>query len=446
MFKTINFFLKKKNLSVLILYLLIFFLFLIFIYLSSPKFFNISKELLEKNLKTNHNINLSSSTNLKYQIFPTQRIIASDVNLNSEDDILKVENSEISFVLKFNKILDFKNLNYKKLIISKGNLTFDLKNSTNVINFLKKNNKKIIFEKNQLYLTQENEDLIVINNSRIQLNSDNLKKELVLNGLFLDNKINLFLTNLSDKKNNLILKIPSLDINANVVFEKNNPTNVYDGTINIQILNNLLFFKFFKDKSFNIEQGYIRNDLINSSIYGDIILKPNFFINLTLEPNYLKIKKIFNLTNMSFFKEDYLNNIEMLKKINGSVSIKQILNGEIIFENNQIILKNFYNEADNNYIINAQINEYGKKGKIRFQLTKKLNNKDNVTNNIEIIGYLIPFESKIIFNQISLDNVEYSIDQVEELETKFNKEVIEKSLDNLFEKAKLDNFFKSIMN
>ena len=446
MFKTINFFLKKKNLSVLKLYLLIFFLFLIFIYLSSPKFFNISKELLEKNLKTNHNINLSSSTNLKYQIFPTPRIIASDVNLNSEDDILQVENSEISFVLKFNKILDFKNLNYKKLIISKGNLTFDLKKSTNVINFLKKNNKKIIFEKNQLYLTQENEDLIVINNSRIQLNSDNLKKELVLNGLFLDNKINLSLTNLSDKKNNLILKIPSLDINANVVFEKNNQTNVYDGTINIQVLNNLLFFKFFKDKSFNIEQGYIRNDLINSSILGDIILKPNFFINLTLEPNYLKIKKIFNLTNMSFFKEDYLNNIEMLKKINGSVSIKQILNGEIIFENNQIILKNFYNEADNNYIINAQINEYGKKGKIRFQLTKKLNNKDNATNNIEIIGYLIPFESKIIFNQISLDNVEYSIDQVEELETKFNKEVIEKSLDNLFEKAKLDNFFKSLIN
>jgi predicted PurR-regulated permease PerM len=58
MFKTINFFFKKKNLSVLILYLLIFFLFLIFIYLSSPKFFNISKELLENNLKTNHNINL----------------------------------------------------------------------------------------------------------------------------------------------------------------------------------------------------------------------------------------------------------------------------------------------------------------------------------------------------------------------------------------------------
>ena len=446
MFKTINFFLKKKNLSVLILYLLIFFLFLIFIYLSSPKFFNISKELLEKNLKTNHNINLSSSTNLKYQIFPTPRIIASDVNLNSEDDILQVENSEISFVLKFNKILDFKNLNYKKLIISKGNLTFDLKSSTNVINFLKKNNKKIIFEKNQLYLTQENEDLIVINNSRIQLNSDNLKKELVLNGLFLDNKINLSLTNVSDKKNNLVLKIPSLDITTNIVFEKNNLTNVYDGTINIQILNNLLFFKFFKDKSFNIEQGYIRNDLINSSILGDIILKPNFFINLTLEPNYLKIKKIFNLINMSFFKEDYLNNIEMLKKINGLVSIKQILNGEIIFENNQIILKNFYNEADNNYVINAQINEYGKKGKIRFQLTKKLNNKDNVTNNIEIIGYLIPFESKIIFNQISLDNVEYSIDQVEELETKFNKEVIEKSLDNLFEKAKLDNFFKSLIN
>jgi uncharacterized protein involved in outer membrane biogenesis len=147
MFKTINFFLKKKNLSVLVLCLLIFFLFLIFIYLSSPKFFNISKELLEKNLKTNHNINLLSSTNLKYQIFPTPRIIASDVNLNSEYDIFQVENSEISFVLKFNKILDFKNLNYKKLIISKGNLTFDLKNSTNVINFLKKIIKKLFSKK-----------------------------------------------------------------------------------------------------------------------------------------------------------------------------------------------------------------------------------------------------------------------------------------------------------
>ena len=75
-------------------------------------------------------------------------------------------------------------------------------------------------------------------------------------------------------------------------------------------------------------------------------------------------------------------------------------------------MKIIYKEADNNYVINAQINEYGKNGKIRYKLTKKLNNKDKVTNNIEIIGYLITFESKIIFNQISLDNVLFSIDQV----------------------------------
>ena len=173
-------------------------------------------------------------------------------------------------------------------------------------------------------------------------------------------------------------------------------------------------------------------------------LKPNFFINLTLEPNYLKIKKIVNLINKSFFKENYLNSLEMLKKINGLVNIKKILNGEIIFENSQIILKNFYNEIDKSYEINAQINEYGKKGKIRFQIRKTLSNKENAKNNLEIIGYFIPFELRIFFNEILQNGNNYSVEQVEEFEKKFNADVIDNSLYNLFDKAKLDNFFKKI--
>jgi hypothetical protein len=446
MFKTIIFLKKRKILSILFFFL-IFFLFLISIYLSTPKFFTISQETLEKNLKLKNNINITSSTKFSYKIFPTPRIIASGVNFKSVDNIFEMNNSEISIILKINKILDFNNLDYKKLIISRGDLLIDIKNINKILSFIRKNNKEIFFDKNKILLTQDEVSFINIDDAKIKINIKKIKKELILNGLFLNNRITLYLSNLLDEKTRVTVKIPNLNTDVNIFFEKDVNPNNYNGTINLKFFNNLLFLKFLKEKHFKIKQGYIRNDLVSTSVSGSIITTPNFFLDLNLEPNYIRFNKIFNLIKTNFFSESYLKAHEMIRKINGIIQLQKNFNGTIYIENNKVSLKNFMIASDDTFLLNARFNEYGKKGKIRFELMKKLiikkKGKFESFKNIEISGYIIPFDEKIILNQISIDKVDYSDDEVEEFEIKLNKEVINNSLDNLFNKPQINDFFKN---
>ena len=446
MFKTIIF-LKKRNLLSKLFFFLIFFLFLISIYLSIPKFFNISQVILEKNLKLKNSINITSSTKFSYKIFPTPRIIASGVNFKSVDDIFEMKNSEISILLKINKILDFNNLDYRKLIISGGDLLLDIKNINKILNYIKKNNKEIFFDKNKILLTRNEVSFINIDDARIKINIKKIKKELILKGLFLNNRITLHLSNLLDEKTRVKVKIPNLNTNIDIFFEKDVNRNNYNGTINLKFFNNLLFLKFLKEKYFKIKQGYIRNDLVSSSIAGSIITSPSFFLDLNLEPNYIRFNKIFNLIKLNFFSENYLDAHEIIKKINGTIQFQKNFNGTIYIENNKVSLKNFMIASDNTFLVNARFNEYGEKGKIRFELIKKLiikkKGKVESFKNIEISGYIIPFDGRITLNQISLDKVDYSDDEVEGFERKLNEEVINNSIDNLFNKPKINDFFKN---
>ena len=415
--------------------------------MSIPKFFNISQVILEKNLKLKNSINITSSTKFSYKIFPTPRIIASGVNFKSVDDIFEMKNSEISILLKINKILDFNNLDYRKLIISGGDLLLDIKNINKILNYIKKNNKEIFFDKNKILLTRNEVSFINIDDARIKINIKKIKKELILKGLFLNNRITLHLSNLLDEKTRVKVKIPNLNTNIDIFFEKDVNRNNYNGTINLKFFNNLLFLKFLKEKYFKIKQGYIRNDLVSSSIAGSIITSPSFFLDLNLEPNYIRFNKIFNLIKLNFFSENYLDAHEIIKKINGTIQFQKNFNGTIYIENNKVSLKNFMIASDNTFLVNARFNEYGEKGKIRFELIKKLiikkKGKVESFKNIEISGYIIPFDGRITLNQISLDKVDYSDDEVEGFERKLNEEVINNSIDNLFNKPKINDFFKN---
>tara|TARA_B110000444_G_C18830907_1_gene593207 strand:- start:825 stop:2045 length:1221 start_codon:yes stop_codon:yes gene_type:complete len=403
--------------------------------------------ILEKNLKLKNSINITSSTKFSYKIFPTPRIIASGVNFKSVDDIFEMKNSEISILLKINKILDFNNLDYRKLIISGGDLLLDIKNINKILNYIKKNNKEIFFDKNKILLTRNEVSFINIDDARIKINIKKIKKELILKGLFLNNRITLHLSNLLDEKTRVKVKIPNLNTNIDIFFEKDVNRNNYNGTINLKFFNNLLFLKFLKEKYFKIKQGYIRNDLVSSSIAGSIITSPSFFLDLNLEPNYIRFNKIFNLIKLNFFSENYLDAHEIIKKINGTIQFQKNFNGTIYIENNKVSLKNFMIASDNTFLVNARFNEYGEKGKIRFELIKKLiikkKGKVESFKNIEISGYIIPFDGRITLNQISLDKVDYSDDEVEGFERKLNEEVINNSIDNLFNKPKINDFFKN---
>ena len=146
-------------------------------------------------------------------------------------------------------------------------------------------------------------DFFKIENSKLLIKNMNFlcknNRELVLNENFFINFVST-----TNNKNNLSIKIPGIDSSIKVFFENDkNNKDTFTGFTNIEILNNFLQFDFKKDDKYKIENGYVRNHLINTSIEGFLTFEPNLYFYLDLKPNMFNIKKIF-----SYSLEKYLFN------------------------------------------------------------------------------------------------------------------------------------------
>ena len=140
--KNLNFISKDKKKIKYILFLLLFFIIFFITYFNTPKLLNFSIESIKENLKNNNNININSISEVNYKIFPTPRLNIPNSNFTIGDGIIEVMNSEIEIILNINHILNFKEINYKKLLINKGYTKIKLNNINQIqkdINKKKKN-------------------------------------------------------------------------------------------------------------------------------------------------------------------------------------------------------------------------------------------------------------------------------------------------------------------
>ena len=309
------------------------------------------------------------------------------------------------------------------------------------MNNIKQNKKKIIFKENNFILVQNNKNLIEINNGLIKINSINGRQELNINGIFLNHKIFIKLDSKLENKSNLIFKIPELDISIKVFFETNDKSSDVNGLVNFKVLNNYLQFNFAKDNTIKISNGFIRNKLINSLFKGDVAFDPSFLVKLDVELTTLNMEKLFPIIQKKYFSND-TSGLALIKKINGSFNFKSEFDGDVVFENGTILFKNFRVGKDNSLNFDAKINEFGKKGKIQFNLLKRIQYKRSSSKQIRISGFIIPSSSEIIFEKMSLDNNDYSAEEIENYKKKFENEVIQDSLKNIFNDSKLNQYFK----
>ena len=441
--KQLNTILNKKKIFKFILYILFFLIFFSIIYFSAPKLFKYSAKSIEKSLKNNNNISIKNITNIKYKIFPTPRLIIPRSNFIIGNTLLKVEGSEIHVILNISQILNLKKIDYKKILIKKGSSKINLKNINNLIIDINKNKKKIIFQENNIILNQNNNTFLKIDKSLIKINNDNKKKELVINGKFLNNKIFIQLNSKLRNKNNLIVHIPKLDLLAKVFFEAESYGNTV-GSLNLEILNNFLKLNFVKSDNIKIKNGFIRSKLINSSINGKVTFNPNFFLKLELNPSTLNMEKLFPLIQKKYFSEDD-NALPLIKKINGFFKFESKFQGRVITENGEITFKDFKIGKNFSINFNAKITEFGERGKIQFNVTKTFQHKTNLSNMIEIKGYIIPANEKVVFQNFLLNNSSISDKKIKDYEDKFEKEVIQKSLKNIFNEKKLNKYFKGLI-
>jgi len=425
-----------------ILYLFSFFFILSATYLTIPKFFNFSINSIKENLKKNNNINIYNNFKVKYKIFPTPRLSIKNIDLSIGKSILEISDSELEIVLNISQILNFKKILYKKLIISKGSLKINLNNIAKLLTIIDKNKKKLTFIENNFIIFQEDKVFFKINNTLTNVSPRKKKKELTLNGNFLNNKIFIKLNSKLNNKNNLVLRIPELDIETRIFFERNNSGNI-NGFFNVEIFNNFLKFNFIKEDNIKLTKGFVRSKLVNTSFDGKITLKPNFFSRLSFKPSILNIEKIFPLIQKTLFS-DNPKNLLLIKKINGVFNFSSKIEGKITNKNGEVIFEDFKVGKNKSLVFNAKIIEFGRKGKIYFNLFKTIKYKKNLSKKIEIIGFLIPANSKIIFEKFFIDGRELPSVKNKEYENKFEEEIVLNSLANIFNVSKIDKYLKNL--
>ena len=267
----------------------------------------------------------------------------------------------------------------------------------------------------------------------------------MMHGLFLNHKISFLLKNTSKNQNKIILKIPKLDISANILLENKNNLRTFEGLINLSVLNNFFQFNFIKEQSIIIKKGFVRNNLINTSVEGEIFFKPHFFFDLDIKPSIINLEKIFTIIQKKYFLKNTLE-IEIIKKINGFLNFKNMFAGNIIFKNSEVLFQNFKIGKDDSMLLNAKISDFGNKGKISFNLTKKIKNKNNSIKELKISGFIIPSSSKVTFKKILLDKKNLKAKKIQKYEEKFENEVVDTSLSNIFNESKINNYFITFFN
>ena len=207
-------------------------------------------------------------------------------------------------------------------------------------------------------------------------------------------------------------------------------------------MNNFFQFNFKNNDKYEIENGFVRNKSINSSIKGYLVFEPNFYFDLYLEPNKFKAKDFFRLSLNQYLLPD-IKELNFVKKLNGNLILvfNDLFFGEVIFKNGAISLENFtVKKRDNIIKFETYIEDLNKTKKVIFELTKK-NNKEKL---LKINGSMIPTTNKVIFEEILVN--EEILDKKTSLmyEERFENKIVKGNLENIFNLRKFNNFLKNL--
>ena len=432
--KKLKFIFKNKKNYKFILYFLVFIVFIFSIYFLIPNFFHYTPKQIQESFKTS-NINIKNISNINYKLLPSPRLRLSGINLDLGMGVLKINDAQVDIMLKPLSIIDYKNLNYKKLLIRGGSTTIKINQVDQILNYIKENQTKINFKDNNIILLRKEKKIFQINNSIIKINNKNNIQQLDVKGLFLNHKISF---NLKDKNNSKIyitLKVPELDISANILLEDSDNLTAFKALIDLEVLNNFFQFNLTKEKNITINRGFVRSVLTNSAFEGNVSFSPYFFFNLNIKPTSINIKKLIFIIQQKYFLENFYA-IEFLKTMDGYLNFKNKSGEKVIFKNREILVQNFKLDKKKYIIFDAKISEFGKKGKIKFKL-------NDTIKNIHISGHLIPSSLKINFERITFEKEIFTAKKVKNYEEKFENEVVRNSLENIFNEVKINNFFKS---
>ncbi len=445
----------------------------LFIYLGIPFFFDYknSQSDLEKKIFENFDLNLSFTSKVKYNIFPSPRLNLKNVEILSFSESSKNIGSVKKVILKipFKKLVSLKKLDFDSIELIDAVINI----KTSEINDFKKylndkaREKPIQLTKSKINLLDKTKLLFDIDIKKLRISGKSLFNKLDLKGRIFDTKIEIDYQNKNFNKNsgkNVEIWLPEIGLNSKLSInpDKKNNETIY-GRVSVFFPSNQIYLDYIlRNKIFNISSSRLTNNYFKGQLFGDLILFPFSIFDLKLDIDLLKFKKILNsrfVNNNKFLSQI----ISFNKKINGNI----IVNVDKIVSSSNIISSGSANlEFKNSVLIVKEIkliiNKIGNiklAGEIFQQKKKKVfifNTKINLDNpEIFYSRFLIPKKNRVdlvpinLLGKIDLESYEIKLDKIY-LQNALNQEkldedkllFIQERINEIFSQNLLNNILK----
>jgi hypothetical protein len=372
-------------------------LFICLFYLLIPHLYekNWVQSNIEKKLLNEFKINLSTSANISYRIFPAPHFLIKDSKIMVNDDkkhksIAEIKNLKI-FINQL-KFFNKKKLYINKIIINGANFSL-LKNDIELLTKFKKNKlskKKIIINNSNIFFKDDFGEITAI----IKINKI---------GLFFDNKRLMNLFKLSGEIFNIpftfsFMKqfddIETEEINFNAKSLKLNILNKSVKNKNKQFTgqNVISFLKSKINTKYKIQNGLIFLNSDNSKIDN---LKLNYTGQLSINPFDLNLN-----INLESHKIPELLNISSI--------LTELIKSKLLFNNNLSIKTSIVTNSNlkNEIFQNAKINFNIIDGKINLNNSRFVN--DDIGSLVLSSSNLFLENNRLILNTDALIDIRNS--------------------------------------
>ena len=471
---------RIKSYKHISLYILPFVFLLIIIYLSIPFFFNYAQvsENIRLKFENHFNLKIKVTSKIKYKIFPSPRLILKKVSvedLNSSKQELATIDS-IVFKIPLYNLINTKKIKLSNLTIYKADIKLNYDKIFEYINFLKNNSyfKPIVIQKSKITLLYKNEIVTTVKNINFKYISNEVFDSIKMNGLFLDDKINIKYKNekLQEDPQQLInfkLKDFGLGAKINILNKDGIPKNKKIN-LDVDYLNNSFFGNVnYQDDIIYIYRSKISNPYYNGNILGEIKLKPHLLFDLAVDLNYLNFKKIYNYI-VSLDQKSQRDFFKINKKINGNLtldinkisspsnlfnaaeSLIKLKNGDIFFDKLIFNIKNIgavdivgliaNNKKSSKFSFNKTINiDNLNKFKSKFAIKQKLDGHQI----IYVDGILDLKNYKINLEKIETEDLQFPDTEIKFIESAANSILLEEKYFSFFNFDNLVLFVNEIL-
>ena len=445
----------------------------LFIYLGIPFFFDYKNNQsdLEKKIFENFDLNLSLTSKVKYNIFPSPRLNLKNVEILSFSESFKNIGSVKKIILKipFKRLVSLKKIDFDSIELIDAVINIETSEINNFKNYLndKAREKPIQLTKSKINLLDKTKLLFNIDIKKLRISGKSLFNKLDLKGRIFDTKIEINYQNKNFNKNsekNVEIWLPEIGLNSKLSInpDKKNNETIY-GRVSVFFPSNQIYLDYIlRNKIFNISNSRLTNNYFKGQLFGDLILFPFSTFDLKLDIDLLKFKNILNsrfINNNKFLSQL----IPLNKKVNGNIivnvdkiaSSSNIINSgnaNLEFKNSVLIVKEF------KLIIN-KIGNIKLAGKIFQQKKKKVfifNTKINLDNpEIFYSRFLIPKKNRIdlvpinLIGKINLESYEIKLDKIY-LENELNRKelnedklfFLQERINEIFSQNSLNNILK----